>query len=171
MTARKIMLLGDISVGKTSIVRRLVFDKFATNYKVTINVDIYKFEIDDAGPAHDQHLELVIWDTDGNMADSIFRQQNYMTGSSACMIVGDITRPRSLDLMLHLSGLCREKLPGRHVVMVLNKADLLEPGEELELPSGFATVTHPIVRTSAKTGAHVREAFRDAATAILRRGF
>jgi small GTP-binding protein len=169
MTARKIMLLGDISVGKTSIVRRLVFDKFQTNYKVTINVDIYKFEIDDAGPKADQRVELIIWDTDGNMADSIFRQQNYMAGASAALIVGDITRAQSLETMLRLSDLCQEKIPGRHVTFVLNKIDLLEGDTDPDLPRGFADISHPVVRMSAKTGENVRLAFRDAATAILRR--
>ena len=169
MTARKIMLLGDIGVGKTSIVRRLVFGRFETNYKVTINVDIYKYDIDAAGPNHDQTLELIIWDTDGNMADSIFRQQNYISGASAALLIGDITRPQSLDTMLRLSALCREKLPGRHVAFVLNKTDLVEPDMTTSLPCGFAATAHPILRTSAKTGANVKEAFRDAATAILRR--
>jgi small GTP-binding protein len=169
MSARKIMLLGDIGVGKTSLVRRLVFDRFETNYKVTINVDIYKYEIDQAGPNADQLQELVIWDIDGNMADSIFRQQNYVSGASAALIIGDITRRQSLETMLRLANLCREKMPGRHVAFILNKTDLIEPDASLELPDEFASSTHTITRTSAKTGANVQEAFRDAATAILRR--
>ncbi len=170
MTARKIMLLGDIGVGKTSIVRRLVFDRFETNYKVTINVDIYKYDIDNAGPSGDQPLALVIWDIDGNMADSIFRQQNYVSGAAAALIIGDITRRQSLQTMVRLADLCRERMPGRHIAFVLNKTDLIEAGSATELPSELTSTSHPLTRTSAKTGANVHEAFRDAATAILRRG-
>ena len=36
MTARKVMLLGEIGVGKSSIVERLVFDRFDLEYKPTI---------------------------------------------------------------------------------------------------------------------------------------
>ena len=45
MNRRKIMLLGDIGVGKSSIVRRLVFDEFDHNYKPTLGVDVYSCEI------------------------------------------------------------------------------------------------------------------------------
>ncbi len=34
------MLLGDIGVGKTSLVRRLVFNCFEHDYKATIGVDV-----------------------------------------------------------------------------------------------------------------------------------
>ena len=113
MTARKIMLLGDIGVGKTSIIRRLVFDRFDTNYKVTINVEMYDYTVPDAGPNGDQRVDLVIWDTDGNMSGSIFDQKMYMAGASAALIIGDVTRRQSLETMLRLAVLCGELLPGR----------------------------------------------------------
>jgi GTPase SAR1 family protein len=47
MTARKIMLLGEIGVGKSSIARRLVFDRFEGDYKPTIGVDVYSYDVDD----------------------------------------------------------------------------------------------------------------------------
>ena len=45
MTAAKVMLLGDIGVGKTSIARRLRFDSFEANYKTTIGVDVLTHDV------------------------------------------------------------------------------------------------------------------------------
>ena len=46
MTAQKIMLLGEIGVGKSSIAQRLVFNRFGTDYKPTLGVDVYTYEIE-----------------------------------------------------------------------------------------------------------------------------
>jgi Ras-related protein Rab-5C len=63
MTARKIMLLGEIGVGKSSIARRLVFDRFEGDYKPTIGVDVYSYDVE-PGPAGPQPpIKFIIWDT------------------------------------------------------------------------------------------------------------
>lgn len=41
----KIMLLGPIGVGKTSLLRRLAFDRFESDYKTTIGVDIISHDV------------------------------------------------------------------------------------------------------------------------------
>ncbi len=114
MTAHKIMLLGDIGVGKSSIVQRLVFDRFDFNYKPTIGVDVYRYEV----PASDTRgqVSLIVWDTDGNLSDLMFRHV-YMKAASAAMIVGDLTRRDTLDTMVRLAqGLQRRASgPARHI--------------------------------------------------------
>ena len=65
MTSRKIMLLGDIGVGKSSIVQRLVFDRFNMVYKPTIGVDVYRYEVP-ASPGREA-MSLIVWDTDGDL--------------------------------------------------------------------------------------------------------
>jgi Ras-related protein Rab-5C len=171
MSARKILLLGDIGVGKTSITRRLVFDHYDTGYKATLGVDIYAYTVTDAGPNKDQSVELSVWDTDGNVSEHVFREKHYIIGASAALIVGDVTRPGSQEMMIRLAEMCAEKLAGRHVAFVLNKLDLLDTPHRLELPSALKTLAHPLVMTSAKTGDNIRDAFRDAASAIVRRGY
>ena len=61
MTARKVMLLGEIGVGKSSIVQRLVFDKFEATYKPTIGVDFALKNVK-LGP---YLIRLQLWDTAG----------------------------------------------------------------------------------------------------------
>ena len=69
----KILLLGDIAVGKTSIAKRLVFDRFDSDYKTTIGVNVLSHEVTvyDGGA---NKMRLVIWDTDGDFSQAIFNK-------------------------------------------------------------------------------------------------
>lgn len=171
MSARKLLLLGDIGVGKTSIARRLVFDRHDTGYKATLGVDIYDYAIADAGPKGDQPVDLSIWDTDGNVSEHIYREKHYVIGASGAIIVGDVTRPGSQDMMLRLAAMCAEKLPGRHIAFILNKSDLIGTLPDFVVPEALTSSGHPLVLTSAVNGDNIRQAFRDAASSILRRGY
>jgi GTPase SAR1 family protein len=171
MSARKILLLGDIGVGKTSIARRLALDRYDAGYKATLGLDIYSYSVPDAGRNGNEPFDLSIWDTDGNVSEHIYREKHYVIGASAAMIVGDVTRPGTLDMMVRLAQMCAEKISGRHVAFILNKSDLLDDGPAFQIPEAVLKAGPPMVLTSAKSGHQVRDAFRDAATSILRRGY
>ena len=166
MTARKVMLLGEIGVGKSSTVQRLVFDRFDFDYKPTIGVDVYRYDIPDA-PGRERS-SLIVWDTDGNFGDTIFRHV-YMKEASAAMIIGDLSRPQTLETMVRLAEGLAEALPGRHVSLLLNKSDLVASPSAVELPDGFARLKITPIMTSAKTGQNVQDCFVRTAEAISRR--
>jgi small GTP-binding protein len=168
MISRKIMLLGEFGVGKTSLIRRLVEGRFETEYKSTFGVELYRVPIAQAGPNRDQAIELIVWDTDGNFGQSIFRHV-YIKGASAALIIGDLKRRVTLDAMVSLAESFQEALPGRHFSFVANKFDLISDGEAAELPIKLREARQPVLLTSAKTGANVEDTFIDAATSILRR--
>ena len=167
MTSRKIMLLGEIGVGKSSIVQRLVLDRFEMTYKPTIGVDVYRYEV----PASETRpaLNLIVWDTDGDLSELIFRHV-YMKSASAAMIVGDVMRPGTLESMARLAEGFRAELPGRHVTMLLNKMDLVSDPQTIDIPPALLSSGAPIAKTSAKTGDNIKTAFIEAADAIVRRG-
>ncbi len=170
MSARKkIMLLGEIGVGKTSLIRRLVLDKFEGTYRGTFGFDLYTFTVTGAGPNRDQSQPIVLWDTDGNVGVNIFKHDIFTQGTSAALIVGDLTRPETFAIMLELASGFKAHMPGRHAAFVLNKADIAEEMGAVEIPQKLIDTHLPIIKTSAKTGANVKEAFTDAVTAILRR--
>lgn len=179
MAARKIMILGAIGVGKTSLANRLAFDRFETSYKATIGVDIYTTTAILPGDA--KPMPLVLWDTDGDFGLSIFRTV-YLKGASGALIVADVTRPASLDQMAALIAGFREALPGRPCAAVLNKSDLVsesgEPGSGPP-PEVLAKVMAKVMAkaqgadvvapASARTGHGVAGLFADLAATIVRR--
>jgi len=164
--ARKIMLLGEIGVGKSSIAKRLAFDRFEFDYKPTVAVDVYHYDVPDE-PGR-PGMRLVIWDTDGNFGDAMFRHV-YMKQAAAAMIVGDISRPNTLDAMARLGQGFVDAFPGRYFCYLINKQDLARDEQPVHLPVALTMPGVNLSRTSALTGANVKDAFRDAAHAIHRR--
>ncbi len=163
---RKLMLLGDVGVGKTSIANRLLFDRFETSYKATVGCDIYQYDVQPS-PTSDRFL-FNIWDTDGNFGDAMFKSI-YIRGAHAAFVCGDVKRPRTLTAMLRLANAFEAEVPGRFVCCIINKTDLLEPGEDPELPVELANSGLPYVFTSAADGTNVARTFQDAAATIIRR--
>jgi GTPase SAR1 family protein len=166
MTAKKILLLGEIGVGKTSLVRRLVLDELPSDYRPTMGVDLYRYQL--AGSGGREAVDLVIWDIDGNYGQSIFRHV-YSKGASGALIIGDLSRRPTLDMMVELAEGFQEAMPGRHFSFVLNKLDLVPSKAEAGLPEALRAARQPFLWTSAVTGANVRLAFEAAGAAIVRR--
>lgn len=169
MTARKVMLLGEVGVGKTSLVRRLVNDRFEADYKSTIGVDLYTWTVTNAGPDGREHVDLVIWDTDGSFNDAILRTV-YVKGASGALILADASRPRTLETMTRLVEGFAAALPGRPFTLVANKCDLQPADVAIPLPARLSEWNLPILKTSALNGTNVATAFTEIASAILRRG-
>ncbi|MFN0218496.1 MAG: Rab family GTPase [Hyphomicrobium sp.] len=166
MMARKIMLLGEIGVGKSSLARRLVFDKFDFDYKPTIGVDVYRYEVPDS-PTRPR-MSLIVWDTDGNFGESLFKHI-YMKEASGALIVADLSRPPTLETLRKMGDGFRQKFPGRHIGYILNKSDLLPETDVTALPQFLSARSSAVIKTSAKTGSRVQDAFIDAADSIARR--
>ena len=163
-------MLGDMSVGKTSIVRRLTLDRFDGDYKGTVGHEIFVYTVTGVGAGGGETLDLSIFDTDGGLGPAVFQKSAAVKGATAAIIVGDVMRARTIATMAALAKLCDEFLPARHVHFVLNKIDLLSAAHQTVTPPELAAFPHPIERTSAATGHHIQKAFIDAANAILRRG-
>ncbi len=164
---KKVMVLGAIGVGKTSLSNRLVSNKFETNYKATIGVDLYTADLQGSGQEH-ADMRLILWDTDGDFGMSIF-STIYMRGAAAAILVADATRPNSIDKMRQLLLGFRETAPGRPCSVFINKVDLLGASARPDL-MGTEAEADTVCWTSAKTGENVVESFHALARAIERRG-
>jgi Ras-related protein Rab-5C len=163
MIAAKVMLLGDIGVGKSSLARRFVFDRFESDYKTTIGVDVLTHDVELGGEAEGAKLRFVLWDTDGDFGSRIF-ETVYLAGASAAIVVADATRPATLVKMAELVGRFEDMFPGRPVSAIINKIDLVE-----EIPAA-AAAREGVLHTSAKTGQGVGDLFLQLGRAIWRRG-
>ena len=162
----KIMLLGDIGVGKTSLAKRLVFDKFDGAYKTTIGVDVLTCDLKLSGACDHAGMRLVLWDTDGDFGQSIFSTM-YIVGASAAVIVADATRPASFARMEDLVKTFCERFPGRPVKAIVNKIDLVD--SHLPVPALAGIAACDVHRTSALTGEGVASMFLSIAETIWRR--
>lgn len=163
--ARKVMLLGQIGVGKSSIAQRLVFDRFEATYKPTIGVDVYRYEAN-AGDIGQPSVPLILWDSDGNLGDAIFRHV-YLKEASAAIIVSDATRPETVTAMMGIGEEFRARMPGRCVTLIINKTDLVGV-ETPALPDDMEKKGSLLFHTSARTGKNVALAFQETVQAMLR---
>lgn len=159
------MLLGEIGVGKSSLARRFVFDRFSADYKSTIGVDILTHDVT---LADNQVLRLVLWDTDGDFGARIF-ETVYVRGASGALIVSDATRPATLAKAARLATQFGDAFPGRPVRIIVNKIDLADM--EADAFDGAGLALGAVAHTSAATGEGVADLFSTLAEDVARRGF
>jgi len=88
----KVILIGEISVGKTSLMRRFVHRSFANDTKGTIGADFMVKEIREG----DKIITLQIWDTAGGERFQSLGRAFYR-GADCCIIVFDCARPETFE--------------------------------------------------------------------------
>ncbi|MBX0329623.1 GTP-binding protein [Oscillochloris sp. ZM17-4] len=164
---KKICLIGDFAVGKTSMVRQFVEGRFSESYLSTLGVRVSRRVIQAHGDAPAQ-ITLMIWDTAGSESfNSVV--QNYYRGASGAILVCDLTREETLGALSRYAQDFRGVNPGVPLVLVGNKADLagqrVVSDEQIGLMAG--TYGAPWLLSSAKTGMQVEEAFQALGTLII----
>lgn len=94
----KVLVVGDVGVGKTSIIKRTVHNIFNANYKATIGVDFALKVVQRKNPADKQEpvVKMQLWDIAGQerfggMTHVYFKQ------AVAAFVVFDLTRPATLE--------------------------------------------------------------------------
>lgn len=168
--SRKICLLGDFSVGKTSLIRRFVEDKFSDEYLSTVGVKVSRKSINLKVQATEQQVNLLIWDLEGHTKFKSIAPA-YVTGASGSIVAADLTRIDTLDNLHQHIDLFLSNNPQGFIVIALNKADLIETEKlsrllELYGSNSCAQVLN-IYPTSAKTGHNVEQMFNDLTLRIL----
>lgn len=120
MIRKKILLLGDFSVGKTSLVRRYVDGSFDDKYLTTIGVKIMKKLINVGGV----ECELIIWDVEGATPTQKI-SVGYYKGASGAIIVTDVSRKETQESVEAHKDIFLNENPGAPYVIAYNKCDLL----------------------------------------------
>ncbi len=156
-------MLGSFAVGKTSLVRRYVESIYSDTYHTTVGVKISKKVVQ----AKDSEVNLVLWDLYGE-DDFQKMHWNHLHGAFGYLLVGDGTRPATLDKAIALEQKARSEVGELPFVFVVNKCDLvidwqLDPALEKQLTAQKWS----ILRTSAKTGEGVEEAFSELSGKML----
>ena len=159
----KVGLLGDPAVGKTSLGKRYVDNKFTQEYKSTIGTEIYvkEFLIDQ------MTCKCVIWDLSGAEAFAKLRLR-YLKGMDGGLVIFDKTRVISIEENILpwafelIEMQIRKNIP---LAILGNKGDIasIEKINENEMIKklkdlfGYNTIKY--FTTSALTGENVQEAF------------
>lgn len=153
---KKVCLLGDFAVGKTSLIRRFVEGRFEEKYLSTIGVTVSRKIVH----RETSQIQMLIWDLAGGEKFSGYRA-NYLRGASGALIVMDLTRPDTLDGLVAFAGHFLEVSPSAPIVFLGNKVDLeAERRVTLEqLKTAIEGFDGPLKITSAKTGSEVDAAF------------
>jgi len=162
----KVVLVGDFAVGKTSLVRRFVYDEFSDSYLTTIGVKVTKkvVEINTTTCA-----DLLLWDIAG--IDKFTKiSPEYIKGASAGIIVADLTRKSTIENIVVHAEILQRINPGMHIFAALNKSDLVENGDNfirLLKDNLKESVVKFITLTSAKDGYNVPVLFKKLCDSIL----
>ena len=162
----KIVLLGDFAVGKTSLVRRYVYDEFSDSYLTTIGVKVTRKDI---LINNSVKADLLLWDIAGS--DRFIKiSPDYLKGASAGIIVSDLTRKSTIDSIPEHVELLRSVNKDAQIFIALNKSDLVAGTDD------FVSMTRDklsginygsITVTSARDGSNINDLFRELANAIL----
>lgn len=155
MINKKICMLGGFSVGKTSLVEQYVHSIFSDKYLSTVGVKISKKTLN----VDNTDVTLVLWDMEGR---DVYANVNlsYLRGAMGFFVVADGTRKETLDMAVELREAALKVAGQVPCSLLINKADIADQWEITEdmlrplEQRGFA-----ILRTSAKTGLGVDEAF------------
>jgi len=163
MIQKKVCMVGVQGTGKTSMVQRFVHSLFSERYHSTVGVKIDRKIVQVAGG----EVNLLLWDIEGRTQEQEV-PTSYIRGAHAVLYVADGTRRTTFDQLPQLRELVRSTVGDVPSLVALNKADLdqqweLTRRDEASLPD--AGLHH--VRTSAKTGVGVEDAFHWLAKEVL----
>lgn len=166
--SKKVCLLGEFSVGKTSLVRRFVYDRFDDKYISTIGVKVsrktivipYKNDVAD--------VTLMLWDLAGSEEFTKVRA-SYLRGSAGAILVCDLTRK---DTLLQLSSYVRDLhsvSPDAELIIAANKSDLMTQHQITveQISEAANQIGAAFYLTSAKHGDDVESVFRQLAKQLV----
>ena len=163
----KIVMVGDFAVGKTSLVRRFVYDEFSDAYLTTIGVKVTKKEVI---INESVNADLLLWDIAGGDKYTKISSE-YIKGSSAGIIVADLTRKNTIENISEHADLLHSVDPDIYLFIALNKSDLVEnTAEFLELAQDSlkGKNINSIAVTSAKNGFNIDKLFNELSLSIYK---
>lgn len=173
--SKKICLIGDFGVGKTSLIRRFVEHQFSEQYLSTIGVTISRKSVIVSSTNEKQEkqtVQLLIWDIEGKTQFQKI-SSSYLKSAQGVIVVADFSRPETVEnIPSHLDLACSINSQGINLSIVFNKVDLVDQHWSKTLPqqshilNQFPTI--PMYHTSAKTGQNVETMFFQLAQSMMK---
>lgn len=161
----KILVIGDTSVGKTSLLLRYTDDKFSPSFVSTIGIDfkVKLLELDG------QKVRMQIWDTAGQER---FRTitTSYFRGAHGILLAFDTTDKRTFANVTNWLTSITEHADGDVALLLIGtKADMTDKQAVSSKEAEQLAAQHNIkyLPTSAKLNSNVKESFESLARAAL----
>jgi len=157
MVRKKIFLIGDFNVGKTSVIKQYITHTFHEKTLDTIGMKISKkqFFIDN------KTYELLLCDLEGSTLDGDI-SKTYYNGMDGAIFVADASRHESMKGLKRHINMFEEINPGIPYLIAYNKIDILDKDQQKLLGT-----EENIFLTSAKNNMNIDELF----TAIAKKIF
>ena len=159
----KYICIGDVSVGKSCIIKRYTQDTFLDNYDSTIGVEFAQkiLNVKDQGN-NTKVVKTQIWDTAGQENfKSITR--NYYKGSIGALLVFDITNRKSFEnIQSWINEITQIANNQIQLILVGNKFDLSLVKREIteqEAQDYARKLSINYIECSAKTNFNIQEIF------------
>ncbi|MEO9123702.1 MAG: Rab family GTPase [Microcoleus sp.] len=170
--SKKMCMIGDFGVGKTSLIRRFVDRQFSDQYLSTVGVKISSkiITLENIKQQENVTAKLLIWDLEGHTKFKGIAP-TYLQGSGGVLIVADVSRTETVERISEHVKLFSSVNPKGSIIVALNKVDLIDE-EKLAL---LVEISHSIGQdkviavytTSAKTGKDVDEIFHKLAYTMV----
>ena len=134
----KIIVVGEIGTGKTSLIRRIVHNKFSENMQPTIGINFVKYNIDWVS---NTKIELQLWDIAGN-TDKSWLTRMYYASASAALVLFDMNNMNSFKEIKNWKRDIDDKVvtsKNQHIPCLLigNKSDICDWNKSQEEMNKF----------------------------------
>lgn len=168
----KVCLVGEVTVGKSSLIARYVSDKFDPAYLMTIGTKVMKKTVDVRVEGRDTNVtvDMTIWDIMGEKGFRQLLKEAYFYGANGILAVADLTRRATLDDLDDWIDHVIRVVGEVPVFVAVNKADLANQatfGED-EVRAFLSAYHAPFAFTSAKNRQNVEKAFGTLAIAMVK---
>ncbi|MEE9150559.1 MAG: Rab family GTPase [Thermoplasmata archaeon] len=160
---KKVCLIGNSRVGKTSLVKRFILDIFDDKYLKTLGTKVSKKDVMIEYPEKDLkvNLSMMIWDIMGQETFRPLLQDSYFYGAGGALAVCDSTRTETLEALEPWLQSLYDMVGKVPLIFLANKSDLKDSIEVKEkILKNFADkYDATYLYTSARTGDNVEKAF------------
>ncbi len=161
----KILVAGAGGVGKTTLLHRVVHNKFLEDTRMTIGVEFFLLNMN----IENTECNLQLWDF-GGQERFRFMLDSYVMGAKGALLLYDLTRMKTLDKLEEWVGIVRKHDPELPILFVGTKKDRVE---DISVADDYAQeFMEPLrlfehVKISSKTGDNVLPAFEKIVRRIL----
>jgi len=161
----KFIIVGDKAVGKSSIVRRFVENKFSLDYRSTLGLNVLSHSMNFYG----NEVNFLLWDVGAQQYFKRFRK-TYYKGAQAAFIVFDVCEKETFSNVKVWYKELEDFLDNKNIptVLVGNKIDLSDQ-RTVQYKEGITLVDElskqstdgdfSYIETSALTGENIGDAF------------